>query len=225
MTPEKFLKDLTELFKQHADAETAKAMSKYMKDLFPFYGLKKPIRSKLIKPLFQKAKEDVSEEWLLQTTDLLWQKRQREYHYIAIDLLKVFRKHLTPASFDQLEKMLVSNSWWDSVDGLTGNAISPLVKKYPELKKHMKRFVTEDNMWLRRASIIHQLPYHKQTDQKYLFDACNKNMHDKEFFIRKAIGWALRQYAKDEPKAVYAYVEANKSKLSNLSIREALKHK
>lgn len=225
MTPEKFLNELTKLFKQHANPEIAVAMSKYMKDLFPFYGLKKPVRSELIKPLFQKVKGEVTEDWLLQTTNLLWKQKQREYHYIAIDLLKAFRKHLTPASFDQLEQMLISNSWWDSVDGLTGNAISPLVKKYPELKKQMKRFVTEDNMWLRRVSIIHQLPYHNQTDKVFLFDACKKNMHDKEFFIRKAIGWALRQYAKSEPKAVYAFVEENRAKLSNLSIREALKHK
>ena len=225
MTPEIFLEELTKIFKKHANAENAIAMSKYMKNLFPFYGLKKPVRAEVSKPLIQNAKQSVDEDWIIKTTALLWKQKQREYHYIAIELFRVFKKQITPKSFPHIEKMVLQNSWWDSVDGLTGNIISLLVKKYPELKKEMKRYENEKNMWLRRVAIIHQLPYGKDTDAEFLFKACEQNMKDQEFFIRKAIGWALRQYAKTNSKAVYSFVESNRSALSNLSVREALKHK
>lgn len=225
MTPEKFIEELTKVFKKNANTENAVAMSKYMKDLFPFYGLKKPIRAEVTKPLIQSIKDSIDENWIIKTTALLWKQKEREYHYTAIELFRVYKKHITLKSFPHIEKMVLQNSWWDSVDGLVGNIISLLVKKYPELKKEMQRFVKEENMWLRRVAIIHQLPYGKDTDTDFLFKACEQNMHDKEFFIRKAIGWALRQYAKTNPKSVYAFVEKNRSGLSNLSIREALKHK
>lgn len=225
MTPENFLEQLTKTFNKNSNTENAVAMSKYMKNLFPFYGLKKPLRAEVTKPLIQSVKDSVNENWMIKTTALLWKQKEREYHYTAIELFRVYKKHITPKCFPHIEKMLLSNSWWDSVDGLVGNIISPLVKKYPELKKEMKRFIREENMWLRRVAIIHQLPYGKQTDTEFLYTSCETNMYDKEFFIRKAIGWALRQYAKTDPKSVYAFVEKNRSSLSNLSIREALKHK
>lgn len=225
MKPEKFVSDLDSLFKANANAEYAIAMSNYMKNLFTYFGINKPLRSVISKPLFQQAKEDFSEEWIMKTVDLLWKKKQREFHYIAIELLTKNKKLITPKSFNALEEMIVTNSWWDSVDGLCGNAISPLVLKYPELKKEMKRFSKSGNIWLNRVSIIYQLPYKAKTDTDFLFNVCKAHMHSKEFFIRKAIGWALRQHAKTDPQTVYAFVEANKSKLSNLSIREALKHK
>jgi 3-methyladenine DNA glycosylase AlkD len=196
-----------------------------MKNLFSFYGIKKPLRSEITKPVIEKAKGSITEDWLLKVAVLLWDKKEREYHYIAMDLFSKNRKWLTPKSFKIIEKLVLQHSWWDSVDSLTGYAISPLVFKYPELKKEMVRFSTHKNMWLRRISLIHQLPYKNQTDKAFLFAVCKKNMADTDFFIRKAIGWALRQYAKTNPKEVYDFVEANKEKLSNLSIREALKHK
>jgi 3-methyladenine DNA glycosylase AlkD len=225
MKPEKFVSEIETVLKQNANAENAVAMSKYMKDLFPYYGIKKPLRTQLTKPLMLNVKKDITEDWIMEAAALLWKKKQREFHYVAMDLLNMNRKVITPKSFKALENLVLKNSWWDSVDSLSNYAISPLVLRYPELKKEMKHFAQQDNMWLKRVSIIHQLPYKTKTDWLFLMDVCKRHMHDKEFFIRKAIGWALRQHAKTDPKAVYAFVEANKAKLSNLSIREALKHK
>ena len=225
MKPEEFVKELTAIFKKNSDPENAIGMSKYMKNLFPYFGIKKPLRTEITKPLFLKAKESITEDWLLKVTALLWEKEQREYHYVAMDLLDKNRKLMTPKSFKVIEKLVIQHSWWDSVDSLCNYAISPLVLKYPELRAEMVKYSTHKNMWLRRISIIHQLPYKTRTDKDFLFDVCIKNQSDPDFFIRKAIGWALRQYAKTNPKDVYRFVETNKSGLSNLSIREALKHK
>ncbi len=225
MNPKQFISKIESILIKYGNEQDAQAMSKYMKNNFPFLGIKKPRRAELTLPLIKEAKEFASEKWLIEASGLLWKKKEREYHYVAIELLTRYRKMLTPESFRAIEDLLVSNSWWDSVDGLTGCVVSPLVATYPELKKKMNAYIIDPNMWLRRVSIIHQLPYRKNTDEELLFKACSMNMMDQEFFIRKAIGWALRQYAKTEPKAVYSYVEANKHKLSGLSIREALKHK
>ncbi len=225
MTPKQFVAKIETILTKHGNTGNAEAMSKYMKNNFPFLGIKKPLRAELSVPVIKEVKEYASESWLVETANLLWKKKEREFHYVAIELLTRYRRSLTPASFKAIEDLLVSNSWWDSVDGLTGCVVSPLVATYPELKTRMQAYITDPNMWLRRVSIIHQLPYRKNTDHELLFKACTKNMHDQEFFIRKAIGWALRQYAKTEPKAVYSFVEANKNSLSGLSIREALKHK
>jgi 3-methyladenine DNA glycosylase AlkD len=225
MTPKQFVAKIEAIMKKHGNTQNAVAMSKYMKNYFPFFGIKKPLRAELTMPLIKDVKEHANETWLIDTAVLLWKRKEREYHYIAIDLLMRYRKMLTPKSFKAIEELLVSNSWWDSVDGITGCVVSPLVSAYPELKTKMSAYISHPNMWLRRVSIIHQLPYRKNTDQGLLFEACLRNMNDQEFFIRKAIGWALRQYAKTEPKAVYSFVETHKQSLSGLSIREALKHK
>lgn len=225
MKPEDFVKELTVILKKNADPENATAMGKYMKDLFPYFGIKKPVRTEITKPLFIKYRESMNEAWLLKTTALLWKEKQREYHYVALDLLNRNRKTMTAKSLKEFEKLAVRNSWWDSVDALCNYAIAPLLLRYPELKPEMKRYAVHENKWLRRIAIIHQLLYKNKTDEKFLFEACRQNQSDPDFFIRKAIGWALRQYAKTDPKAVYGFIEANRGQLSGLSIREALKHK
>ena len=167
----------------------------------------------------------MTESWILKTVTLLWKMEEREYHYAALNLLEKNKKVITPKSFKTLEKMIITNSWWDSVDGIVSCAIAPLVLKYPELQKQMVRFSTHKNMWLKRVAITHQLLYKTITDKQFLFHVIKLNWNDTDFFIRKAIGWALRQYARTNPEEVYMFVEANKSKLSSLSVREALKHK
>ena len=121
--------------------------------------------------------------------------------------------------------MIIAHSWWDSVDGIASYAIAPLVLKYPELQKEMAHFSTHKNLWLRRVAITYQLLHKTKTDKQFLFHVCKLNWGDNDFFIRKAIGWALRQYARTSPVEVYKFVETNNNKLSNLSVREALKHK
>lgn len=225
MKPVEFVKKLSISLNNNADAKNAEAMKNYLLDQFPFIGINKPKRSELCKPLYAEMKTIITEKWILDTVSLLWAKKEREFHAIALDIFEKNKKMITPASFSTIEKMIITNSWWDSVDGLSSYAVAPLVLKHPELKKDMERFSKHKNMWLNRVAIIHQLLYKQNTDKKFLFAVCEMHMHREEFFIRKAIGWALRQYAKTNSKDVYAFVEKNKHKLSNLSYREALKHK
>ncbi|MBK7311120.1 MAG: DNA alkylation repair protein [Sphingobacteriaceae bacterium] len=225
MKPAEFVKKVSDTLYKNANAQNAKAMKKYLLDQFEFIGLKKPQRAALCKPLFAEVKPIITEKWILETAALLWKKKEREFHYVALDLFDKNRKLITPASFKTLKKMIVTNSWWDSVDGISSYAIAPLVLNYPKMKKEMERFAKHKNMWLNRVAIIHQILYKEKTDTKFLYKVCARHMHREEFFIRKAIGWALRQHAKTNRKEVYAFVEKNKQKLSGLSYREALKHK
>ncbi len=224
MNPKQLVKQAERVFKENGNTENALAMSKYMQNKFPFFGIKKPLRTKLTKPILILINSQTNEQEVLETAVLLWKKKQREFHYLAIDIINKYKKHLSKESFNAIEWMLVNNSWWDSVDGLATNAVGPLVSKYPELKKEMKRFSIEKNIWLNRISIIHQLSFKSKTDQEFLFTVCMQQAHNTEFFIRKAIGWSLRQYARVKPQEVKKFVEANKQILSPLSIREALKH-
>jgi 3-methyladenine DNA glycosylase AlkD len=225
MKPEEFVNQITKGLKKHATAENKAGMENYMLNQFSFYGVKKPERNLICKPLYAQIKPEITEKWILDTAKILWAKSEREYQFIAIDIFEKHKKLITPKSFKALEKMITTKSWWDSVDGISSYAIAPLVLKDPELKKEIERFSKHKNMWLNRVAIIHQILYKDRTDEKFLFKVCEMHMHRKEFFIRKAIGWALRQYAKTNKKDVYAFVEKNKHKLSGLSYREALKHK
>ncbi len=225
MKPQEFVNEITKGLKKYADAENAKAMEDYLLGQFAFHGVKKPERNMICKPLYIKLKTEITEKWIIETANLLWAKREREYHCIAIDIFEKHKRLITPSSFKHLEKMITTHSWWDSVDNISSYAIAPMMLKYPEMRKEMKRFSKDKNMWLNRVSIIYQILYKEKTDKDFLFKVCEKHMQREEFFIRKAIGWALRQYAKTNKKDVYAFVEKNKSKLSGLSYREALKHK
>jgi 3-methyladenine DNA glycosylase AlkD len=210
-------------FEEQRDLHTAAQQAAYMRNLFPFLGIKKPVRSIIQKELFKKyqllSKEDLTDHLLA-----LWDLQEREYQMAALDLAYSYKKIWTPDLIELFEHLVRTKSWWDSVDTLAAKLIGPLVQKYPELQDHMDRWIDDPCIWVRRSALIYQLSYKNQTDQVRLFTYCERRMHEKEFFIRKAIGWALRQYAYTEPDAVYRFVEQAKDSLSPLSYREATKH-
>ena len=224
MSPTEFVREVQSTLEPHRDAEKAAPMARYMRDLFPFLGLKRPELQSLLRPLLAAAKPVADEVWLAETARLLWALPEREYQYAALDLLAKCQKKLTPASLPLLRELIVTHSWWDSVDGVVGAVLSPLTLRLPDLQLSMDDWSRDENFWLRRAAILHQLKHHKATDTERLFAYCRHNAPDPEFFIRKAIGWALRTYAYTDPLAVQAFVEANKAQLSALTAREALKH-
>lgn len=225
MLPIQFLSKIESVFTPHANPQEAEAMSKYMKNKFSFLGIKKPLRKELTSSLMKEVKLVITEEWLTKTVRLLWQKQERDYQYMAIELIRRFAsKYWSEKSFEEVEKCITEKSWWDSVDALSTYAVAPLVLNYPALMNKMKAYCNHDNFWLRRVAIIYQLPYYEKTDRHFLWVVCLKNASDKEFFIRKAIGWALRQYARTNPEAVIEFVKTHRDVLSPLSIREALKH-
>ena len=207
----------------HRDPATAEKMARYMKGRFPFLGLPRTVYQPLTRPLLTEFRPAASEAHLLEIARQLWDLPEREYQYLAGDLLDRYCKHLTPASLPALRDLLVCKSWWDSVDQLTGRVLAPLVRAHPVLRREMDRWSRDENFWLRRAAILHQLSSGPGTDSRRLFAYCLRNAKDSEFFVRKAIGWALRQHAKLDAPAVRSFVDAH-PELSPLSRREALKH-
>jgi 3-methyladenine DNA glycosylase AlkD len=216
------LEQLISSFERNADTCKADAMSAYMKHHFVFYGIPSPLRKTLQSEVFNSFKLNNQQD-LLSAVKFLWDKPERECHYAAIELLAKYKKLLSPESIQFIENLITSNSWWDSVDTLSSQVISPLFKQYPELRYQMiEQWKHSDNMWLRRVCIIHQLSYREATDLDMLTELIFINSGSKEFFIQKAIGWALRQYAKTDPEWVLRFVDVNP--LKNLSYREAVKN-
>ena len=218
-----YLSPLIDAMTVHANPTLAVPMAKYMRDLFPFLGIKTPERTAIVSDFLKVAALPPAQD-LTDIVQQLWEMPQREYQYVAISLVeKCQRKRQTDASLtDLLQYMISHRSWWDSVDSIA-HLVGNQWLLYPEqLDKMMPSWVESDNMWLNRVSIIYQLHYKQKTNAQILFDNIRVHAQSKEFFIQKAIGWALRQYAYIAPEAVRQFVDS--CPLSALSVREALKH-
>ncbi|HAI75709.1 MAG TPA: DNA alkylation repair protein [Microscillaceae bacterium] len=224
METQPFVEKVVALFKSHADAPTADGMTAYMRHQFVFLGIKRPLRSQLQKTLWTLLPPQPATAWLGQTAEALWQLEAREYQYFAIDLLDRYKKQLTPEMLPTLEKMVVQQAWWDTVDLIASHLFGALVAAHPALLPQMDAYAQHTNLWLRRVAILYQLHYKQATDFERLQRYCLSNAADPDFFIRKAIGWALRQYARVAPEAVQVFVQTHSDRLSTLSRQEALKH-
>lgn len=206
------------------DPIRAASMAAYMKYHFVFLGIPTPERRKLVAHIEQTAKQELSAAQLLALAALLYQQNAREYHYCALDLLVRCQHKLSTTDLAALETLITTHSWWDSVDTLAAKIIGPLVKREPTLLSTMDMWAQHSNLWLRRIAILYQLSWKQDTDTTRLFGYCLLNAAEPDFFIRKAIGWALRQYARVAPQAVLEFVTAHQQQLAPLSVSEALKH-
>lgn len=217
-----YLLPLQEQFLAHADSANALAMSKYMKNKFIFFGIKSPLRKDLLKE-FLKIYGLPPVADMPEIVRFLWQQPQREYQYLAIDLLEKYAKKQEKDWLLLFEELISTQSWWDTVDLLASHCVGDYFKKYPDQKlATIEKWLLSENMWLQRTCLLFQLNYKKQTDEQLLFDCILRVAESKEFFIQKAIGWALRQYARINPQAVLSFTES--VQLKPLSLREALKH-
>lgn len=203
-----------------ADAEPMQA---YMKDRFEFLGIKAGPRREASKP-FIDAGADAESDELVEAALALWRYDRREFHYVGSDLLKRWRRRLEPDAIETVEELITTNSWWDTVDVLAAHVVGSLVERHGDLVQIMDEWITDENIWLARAAIIHQLFYKEATDTDRLFGYATQQMGHTDFFIRKAIGWSLRQYSRIDADAVVAFVDAHADELSGLTKREALKH-
>jgi 3-methyladenine DNA glycosylase AlkD len=201
-----------------ADAGKAGAMADYMKGKFDFLGIQTPARRQATLPIIRSFTGDP-----LAAAGELWALPEREYQYVAVDLLRRQNKQLAAGDLPALEALVQAKSWWDTVDGLAPT-IGAIVAREPQLVSRMDALIGAPNFWMRRIALLHQLDWKEKTDASRLFDYCLHCANDPEFFIRKAIGWALRQYARTNPAAVRQFLETNREKLSGLSFREAAKH-
>jgi 3-methyladenine DNA glycosylase AlkD len=213
---------LKNLFEAHADPAQARPMAAYMRDQFTYLGIKTPQSRALQKQFY-------AEHGLPPVADLdtilcqLWALPQREFQYVGVGLLGRFEKQLPQEFIGTMEYLIVTKSWWDTVDSIAGGPVGLHFKRYPEvLLTTLARWRQSENFWLRRTCILFQLDYKKETDFTLLCDIIRENLGSKEFFINKAIGWALRQYARVDAEAVRSFAES--TPLHPLSRREAMKH-
>ena len=216
-----YVKSIRALFTQHADPQKAAPMKHYMRDQFEYLGIKVPEMGKLLK-------QHIREHGLPPLAELdpilrdLWALPQREFHYAANGLLEKFEGQLPPEFIETLEYMLVTKSWWDTVDIIATGTLGVHFKRHPKVRdKTLTKWRKSDNFWLRRAAILFQLGYKKDTDFELLCAIIRENLGSQEFFINKAIGWALRQYTRIDPQGVRNFVAT--TPLNPLSAREALK--
>lgn len=202
-----------------AEARRAPAMRAYMRDQFEFLGVPTPQRRSACKPLLQALKAE-SPGQLLQLATQLWAEAEREYQYVAIDLLALHWKRFDASHLPALLALAQQKSWWDSVDGLV-SVIGDVLRHQHD---GMDAAIGHDNFWVRRIALLHQLGWRGQTDTARLYSYALQCAHEQEFFIQKAIGWALRDYARHDPQAIRRFTEAHRQQLAALSYREACKH-
>jgi len=214
---------LKALFEKNVDPTQAAPMKKYMRDQFEYLGIKNPQAGALLR-------EFIAEHGLPQLERLdiivrdLWSLPQREFQYLAMNLIGKYEKKLEPEFITTLEYLIVTKSWWDTVDALASHPVGTHFKRYSDIKvKYLRKWRRSENIWLRRTTILFQLGYKQETDFDLLCEIITENLGSDEFFINKAIGWALRQYAHTNPAPVKKFVNTTKD-LNPLSRREALKH-
>lgn len=211
---------LERVFMKEADPISAQKQSAYLLNQFPFFGLPKPKRAELQKELFNQYSHITRPE-LIETVRSLWNKPQREFHYAALDLLLKHWKKLEASDLCFLEELIRTNAWWDTVDSLAANVIGKLVLHQRSLLPDMDRWIDDEFLWIRRVALIFQLKWKKETEEERLFAYCEKRMHENNFFIRKGIGWALREYSKSAPNSVSQFLSVHASRMSKLSYKEA----
>lgn len=211
------------LLEEERDAERAENMAAYLKTEMPFYGVSSPVRRQIMKRLRRFAPE-TNDEYRRQVSQL-WSLPHREEKYLAIDWARQHKRFISFENVDLYERMLTDGAWWDLVDDVAANLVGTVVRTdLDRMRPVLERWLSGDDLWLRRTVIICQLKSRENTDTELLFDACSRSAHDTDFFIRKAIGWALRQHSRVDPDAVRDFVEHHRGDLSGLSLREATKY-
>lgn len=218
---------LRERLERQADPRQAEAMQAYMKCAMPFAGVRAPAQQRIFREVFAAHRLASFGAWRATILTLAREARVREERYVAIALAEArrYQEYQTLAALPIYEELIVSGAWWDLVDGPAIHGVGGLHRGFPEpMADVLRRWSVADDRWLRRAAILAQTQHKAATDEALLVACIEPNLRDPDFFIRKAIGWALREYAKTRPEAVREYVRTHEEALSPLSRREALKH-
>lgn len=217
-----FTVSLQKHFESHRNREKAESMERYMKNHFPFLGIQTPERKQLVREVLQNNEAPKAADLPVIVREL-WALPEREFQMVALTLLDKYRKHLNETHLPLLEELITTKSWWDSVDMLASHFVGLILAAHPHLiESYVQEWMASNDMWLQRTCLLFQLKYKEKTDTKLLFSSTRQLSHSKEFFIQKAIGWTLREYAKTNPQAVWEFVQTHD--LAPLSKREATKH-
>ncbi len=214
------VEDIFQGLKEVANPEDAIHMKAYMKDQLEFLGVKTPVRRKLSKVFFKKN-SSLAIDWKF--IHQAWDNPYREMQYVVLDYLQLKQKALTPSDLPKIKKLAQTKPWWDTIDFLC-RSVGYISLHYPETKKIVLDWSRDKDFWLRRIAIEHQLLQKEETDVQLLEQILINNLNQTEFFINKAIGWALRDYSKTNPDWVLEFIEKYKDKLSRLSIKEGSKY-
>jgi len=207
-----------------ADPDKAGPMAAYMKTDMPFYGVQKAGRVPILREAVKRFPPYDRDDYLAAVLALRDQPH-REEKYLAIGYARSFPQFITLSSAPLYRRMIVEGAWWDLVDETAIHLVGDVLLHQREaMTPRIEAWIDDRDMWLRRTSILAQIGHKDATDARLLFDGCERRMGETEFFIRKAIGWALRDYAKTDPDAVAAFVTEHRDGLSGLSYREATKH-
>jgi 3-methyladenine DNA glycosylase AlkD len=208
--------DIIAVFEASRDPEKAFPMENYMRNRFPFLGIQKPQRAVLAKSWLKEVKKSERIDW--DFLKHLYSLPEREYHYLVYEYLSTLKHLLKEEDMESLEFFIVERAWWDTVDALSSNIVGHLVRNHPGVKPEIRKWIHSDNLWLRRAAILCQLKFRGDTDLDLLEEAIVSGKDTGEFFLNKAIGWALRNYSKHDPDYVKAFI--TRTPLHPLSIRE-----
>lgn len=212
---------LERAFEEARDPERAAAQAAYMRGQFAFLGIPMPVHEAITRRVLAGLPPPAGDADLAGVTLACWERPEREYQYFGTAYLRRYVGRAGPGLVPTLEHLVTHRSWWDTVDSLATGVAGPLVRAHPALREVMDRWLDSDSIWLARVAILHQERWRERTDSDLLFAYCRRRAPDREFFIRKAIGWALRSYAKTAPEAVAAFLAAHGDELSGLSRREA----
>ena len=215
------LLDLITDLEENSNELLAESMSKYMQDKFRFLGVRGATRTEIYKKYFPDARKTKTIDW--DFVENCWNKEEREFQYVVVYYLKAMQKFLKREDISRLKYLIVTKSWWDTVD-LLAKVIGSLVIRIEGYDKIMLEWSKDSNIWLRRVAILYQLSLKDKVDEIILDKVLVNNLSDSEFFINKAIGWALRDYSKYNPEWVREFIKKNKDNMANLSIREASKY-
>ncbi len=210
-------------FKKLANKQKSIEMQAYMKTTMPFYGVQKPDRM----PIYKAVKKDFGASDIDEYKDsirALWALPHREEKYTALEYALIHKQFITAESLDLYEELIRDGAWWDFVDTIAVHLVGEaLLHERKNVKAILDKWINDQDMWIRRTAILSQNKHKANTDEKMLFKYIERRMHEREFFIAKAIGWALREYSYTNPKSVKQFIAKNKSELAPLSVREGSK--
>ncbi len=220
---ENLIKFVQSGYKKLANKQKSIEMAAYMKTAMPFYGVQKPDRV----PIYKAIKKDFAAQNIDEYKNhvrALWALPHREEKYTALEYALQNKRFITTESLDLYEELIREGAWWDFVDTIAVHLVGEaLLHERSEVKNLLDQWVSDDDLWIRRTAILSQNKHKTHTDEKMLYKYIKKRMHEREFFITKAIGWALREYSYTNPKSVKEFIAKNQNELAPLSIREGSK--
>ena len=213
--------EIKKAFEENRDDENAMAMSKYMRGMFRYYGIPTPARKSIYHKLLKREKSSGVIDWAL--LDKCYEDEHREFQYFVMDYLSLMQKRLTYDDIPKIKRYIKTKQWWDTIDGFD-RIIGDIAFSDDRINDLMLEWSSDDDLWIRRIAIDHQLNRKEKTDADLLERIIINNLESKEFFINKAIGWSLRDYSKTNPNWVRDFIEKHKDKMDKLSIKEASKY-